>query len=449
MHARNALALLVALAATTSAHASVGPATPQVDHVPTAGSTVSQTKHPTAKIPPARYTLKIQFVRTADDDGARPSVLTRDGAEAWVAEANRVFRRNGGDVEFVIHSASNFDDLVRSTALNRDCILAPGQTASTIAANTDPDIDRDTLCDSTTPGNARTAYGLERGDRIVVFSRGGNEALDWVNGHWILDTVGGGQSWGTQSYVRMPGQYGSSTLLAHELGHYLHNPHTFNDNLEVVTVEQAKAEMEAWVAEHPGEHPSRVFDGDALRDDFDVNDTPADPRGSVLVDAYNEAHPRGPKKDKCHADVGSVTIAVRVGGQTRQVTLTPDRSNIMSYFKGCPFPHKFSKAQYANIHNALATNRKDLVEDSGGCYSSGSGGAIVTSEDGLRAVARKIAACMMLVKRPMPWEEVMGTIYSQPGDLKAGFTKVGKLGVHKAREKALLDRLRTAPVFDE
>lgn len=446
MHSRTALSLLFALAATSSADASVGPAPRHAEPLPK----VSKQEQPKAQIPPVRYTLKVQFVRTADAGGARPSELTRAGADAWIAEANRVFRRNGGDVQFVIHSASNFDDLLKNTALNRDCVLAAGQTANTIAANTDSSIDPDTLCDSDASKNARTAYGLERGDRIVVFSRGGNQDIAWhEDGHWYLKDKTGGQSWGDQTYVTMPHDYGSSTLLAHELGHYFHNPHTFNDGLSIATVANAKAAMESWVAEHPDDHPSRVFDGDALRSGFNTSDTPPDPRGSVLLDAYNAAHPAPDIEDKCHADVGSVTIGVRVGGQTQQVTLTPDRTNIMSYFKGCPFPQKFSKDQYANIHHALATNRADLVEDTGGCYSSGSGGGVVTTEDGLRDTMRKVAACLLLVKRPMPWEEVMGTIYSQPGDLKPGFTKAGKLGVHKARETTLLKKLRSAPPMDE
>lgn len=437
---------LLAIASPASARLAPSPVGKASNHVPTAKPANTPTVGPateTPKLKAPKYRLPIQFVRTADDDGGRPSKLTRAQAEQAIEATNVIFRRNGGDVSFVIHPASNFDDLVKSTALNRDCIFAPGQTTATIAANTDASIDTNTLCDTVAPSNARTAYGLERSDRIVVFSRGGNFKIEWdgAGGHWFVKRPTGGQSWGTQSYVRMPEDFGGSTLLAHELGHYLHNPHTFNDGdrWDVADAAQAKAAMEAWVAEHPGDHPSAVFDGDS-RGSYTVDDTPPDPRGSLLVAVHGG--------DKCDADNGSVTIAIRVNGATQNITLTPDRSNVMSYFKGCPFPQHFSDAQYDNIHTALATNRRDLLGDGGGCYSSGSDGPIVTTDNGLIGTIRKIAACKLLVRKPMPWEEVMGTIYSQPGDLKPGFVKHGKLGVHAGREKGLIDALRTAPVED-
>lgn len=439
---------VLAVAAPASARLAPGPVSAQNQPVPTAGPANNPTTAPTnkAKLKEPRYTLQIQFVRTADDDGGRPSKLTRTQANQAIARANEVYRRNGGDVAFVMHPASDFDDLIESTALNRDCIFAAGQTTATIEANTDHSVDPNTLCDSVTPSNARTAYGLERADRIVVFSRGGNFAVEWDGngGHWHVKRPSGGQSWGTQSYVRMPDDFNGSTLLAHELGHYLHNPHTFNDDdsADVATIADAKRVMEAWVAEHPDDHPSAVFDGDA-RSGYVVNDTPPDPRGSVLIAGHKGA-------TKCDLDRGSVTVAIRVNGATQNVTLTPDRSNVMSYFKGCDnFPQHFSDDQYKNIHAALAGNRRDLLgSDEGGCYSNGSGGAVVTTESGLIDSIRKVAACKLLVKKPMPWEEVMGTIYSQPGDLKPGFTKIGGIGVHRVREKALLRALRTAPVED-
>ncbi|MBK8234743.1 MAG: hypothetical protein IPK74_04215 [Deltaproteobacteria bacterium] len=449
MPPRSALALLAIFAVATPASARVSPSvgaagqrpTPTAaDAHPTAGKT------PQPQLKPAKYRLAIQFVRTADDDGGRPSTLTRAKAQAAIDAANVIYRRNGGDVSFVMHADSNFDaPPVRSTALNRDCIFAPGQTIATIEANTDRSVDPQTLCDSTTPANARSAYGLERSDRIVVFSRGGNFKLAWDGdaGHWSVSRPTGGESWGTRSFVRMPSTFDGSSLLAHELGHYLHNPHTFDGGPSVTTAAEAKAAMEAWVADHPGDHPSAVFDGDA-RSDYPVDDTPPDPRGSLLIDVHGG--------DKCDPDHGSVTIGVVVRGARQNVTLTPDRSNVMSYFKGCPFPQHFSSAQYENIHAALAGNRRDLLASDGGCYSRGSDGPVVTSDDGLVATIRRIAACKLLERKPMPWEEVMGTIYSQPGDLKAGFRKVGiatgAIGVHVAREKALLEALRTPPVDD-
>jgi hypothetical protein len=445
MPTRSLLGALVLLCSSASAHGAPSPVA-KSDDVPTA-TTTDPDKRNTArpKIVAPRYTLQVQFVRTADDDGGRPSTLTQSKAIAAIDAANVVFRRNGGDVAFAMHPDSNFADLVKSTTLNRDCLLAQGQTAATITANTDHSIDPNTLCDGHAPHDARTAYGLERGDRIVVFSRGGNESVAWhSDGHWYLDEASGGQSGGTQAFVRMPATFGGSTLLAHELGHYLHNPHTFDDALSIGTVSDAREAMEAWVADHPGDHPSKVFDGDS-RSGYPVNDTPPDPRGGLLAAVHAEDEDGDgdtDEFDKCAPDVGSVTIAIRVNGKTKRITLTPDRSNVMSYFKGCPLPQHFSDDQYANIHAALAGNRRDLVaQGSGGCYGTSSGGGVI-------ATLRKIAACKLLVRRPMPGEDVMGEIYSQPGDLKPGFTKIGTLGVHRDRERALVKALRAAPACE-
>ncbi len=150
------------------------------------------------------------------------------------------------------------------------------------------------------------------------------------------------------------------------------------------------------------------------------------------------------------AAMGTVSIPVTVGTTTTNRTLTPDRANVMSYFKGCAgFDHRFSAGQYARIHAALAGNRRGLVEgDPGDCYSGGSFNGAATTEDHLLNVLRKVAKCMLLVRKPMPWEEVMGQIYSQPSDLPPGFRTKAGIGVHVQREQQLLRRLRAAPLED-
>lgn len=440
------LALLVPLVAAPSVEAGGGRPSAGPTPVPTAGTT-----QPPVVVKPPKYVLEVQFVRTADDDGGRASTLTKAAAEAAIFRANQVYRRNGGDVQFSLHPASNFDALIESTPLNRDCILAPGQTDATINANTDGDLDndgaigtdadRDILCDKTTSTNARTAYAIARADRIIVYSRGGNDAVEWDGdaGHWVASHPSGGASSANGFYVRMPKSFGNDTLLAHEIGHYLHTAHTFGPNPK--TVAEAKQQMEQWVVDHPGDDPRKVFDGDS-RAEYAVLDTPPDPRASLLIAVHGG--------DGCDPDPakGRVTIPVKVGNVTTNYVLEPDRALVMSYFKGCAgFNHYQSKGQYEQIHKALTVgNRRGLVEgDPGSCYENGSDpGTVTTTEQQLAMLLRKLSKCILLYKKPMPWEPVEVDIYSQPEQLPRGFRALGGIGVHPARETQLLRTLRQA-----
>lgn len=398
-----------------------------------------------------KYVLPIQFVRTADDDGGRASTLTQANAEAAIARANAVYARKGGDVAFSLHPASNFDAVIESTKLNRDCILAAGQTDATINANSDGDLDnngtvgddadRDKLCDYTTSTNARTAYAVARADRIIVFSRGGNDAVAWDAdaGHWAASHPSGGASSADGFYVRMPKSFGNDTLLAHEVGHYLHTAHTFGPN--PADVSEAKALMEQWVKDHPGDDPAKVFDGDS-RVKYQVLDTPPDPRATLLIAAKGG--------DGCDPDpaYGRITIPVKVGNTTKNVTLEPDRALVMSYFKGCAgFDHYQSKGQYEQIHKALESgNRRGLVEgDPGSCYDNGyDPGTVVTTEQQLAALLRKISKCLILSKRVMPWEPVELDIYAPVEQVGRGFQSQGGIAVHPQRELQLMRTLRRA-----
>jgi hypothetical protein len=434
-----AAAPLVALA--SLAHAQPAPASrTQPTRRPTAAPV---TTRPPLKVKAPRYLLKVQIVRTADDDGGRPSTLTRANAERAIERANAIYRRNGGDVQFALHPASNFDELLQRTALNRDCILAAGQDDASIHANTDGDLDddgqvgtaadRDLLCDRTTPTLARTEYAIQRADRIVVYSRGGNDSVSWNGnaGHWEASHPSGGASSANGYYVRMPRSFGDDTLLAHEIGHYLHTAHTFGHNPK--TVAEARTMMEDYAAQHPGADPRAVFDADS-RAEYAVLDTPPDPRKSLLMAVHGG--------DGCDTDPdkGRVTVSVEVDGQTRSYTLEPDRANVMSYFKGCAgFDHHQSKGQYAQIHAALTQgNRRSLLGAPAGCYDhDDSADAPATSQEQLTATLRKVSKCLLLARKPLPWEPVVD-VYSTPSTRKAGFVTKQGLSVHPQREAALL-----------
>ncbi len=412
---------------------------------------------PGKRVKKAKYNLSVQFVRLADDDGSNASSLTRAGAQASVDTANEIWRRNGGDIEFKIHPASNFDGHVRSTLLNHDCILAPGQTSATIASNNNGDLngdgqtgksdDAEVLCRKAATKAERLAYGLARADRIVVLSRRGYEKVKWdsKDKHWQFTTSSGGSSSAVASYINMPATMGSGTLFAHEVGHYLHVLHTHGPNTE--TLAAVRKAVEKWVAKNPDKDPAQALDGDANATGSKaaqrVFDTPPDPASTVWASVFGSA---------CDPDDDTLQIPYKQGGVVKSVTVRPDRSNVMSYFKSCTnLTQKLTKEQLALARKALNLgNRQALwkTKDHGCFKSDGAVGTSVDSEAKLAQAVRTMAACHLRKKHVWPWETLMRDVYRNPAELRPGFVRRGAVAVHPAREKALLDKLLNTPTLE-
>lgn len=391
-------------------------------------------KGPLSKKP--RFHVNVQFVRTADDDGAQPSSLTREGAEAALAKLNEIWSRNGGDVRFHLHPASNFDELIRSTLLNQDCTYTAGWDAAKVEQQTDPSLDPETMCETKSHDIARNAYGMARGNRVIVFSRGGREylAFDSEAGNWIIKKASGGASSNASFHIRMPPSFAGSTLLAHEMGHYLHAAHTFGHQPK--TIDEARTLMEAFVDKYPDREPAEAFDYDATVK-YSVHDTPPDPSHTLFKTVHGN-----------HCDLAKATVTipgVAVGRTKHNVVLAPDRRNIMSYFKGCDFDHYLSNGQWVRIHEALETgNRQELVTPvAATCYEAGfMPGPPIDTPEKLAALMRKIATCVLLSKKPMPWELVEQDIYVNPADKRAkGVRTIGKVGVNVRKERAFIDEM--------
>ncbi len=153
----------------------------------------------------------------------------------------------------------------------------------------------------------------------------------------------------------------NSQILAHELGHFFHLPHTFGE------WPKNKAEAEKSIKRYvdiEGNRPEDgafVFDGDR---GF-INDTPPDPGTDVWKDAYSAKY--GDPGFLCSSE-DSLTLDVELDaldGQSRPYTLTPPRANLMSYFdRRCPqFSSKshLSADQVKRIRRSLSLNRKYLL----------------------------------------------------------------------------------------
>jgi hypothetical protein len=240
-------------------------------------------------------------------------------------DLNDIFAPAG--VEFVFDETRDFTTL-NSTLLNREFTVLESPNAP------DDEWDQEPLVDEKTHDDARTALAIEFPGKIVlIFHHRVKLAKNPDTGNWRLVAAGGASS-ATAAYVNLRSDT-SATSLGHEIGHYLQLAHTFEKGI----VE--------------GGHPKS--DGlNAL--DYDrgaVLDTPADVAGAIWEDAGFS--------DKC--DPNTIQIPVTFEDSTaRSYELAPDRSLVMSYFKGCPGPKTLSPQQARRVRDGLELRlRQNLI----------------------------------------------------------------------------------------
>ena len=199
---------------------------------------------------------------------------------------------------------------------------------------------------------ARSAWAKKHhtGELVVYFRYGtsvrwNDQAMTWVVGPATFAFSGG-----EHEFVAM-NQGTELVLLAHEMGHYFHLPHTFGTIASLTDEEKAKYDdpehdpadhdgrrklLHAKVIEairgyvddkgHPPEQGLNVFDADTF------TDTAPDPGTQIFHYEFKDAC--GPK---------SITVDVPLKTGARPYTLDPDRDLIMSYFFRCPGGKRFSE----------------------------------------------------------------------------------------------------------
>jgi hypothetical protein len=294
------------------------------------------------------YNLRIHAIRTVNDYQTDAATITPQQIKALVDQANLVYHSAG--IKFLFDPEKDFEQR-NSTLLNQDCSLANfGQNVSN--PNWDP-----TTSDKTQNKAERTRVAKLYPGKIVVYFRYGTK-FTWNDetNSWKVGAATGGFSSGAGEYVAMTRRMPEKNLLAHELGHYLHCPHTFVIGID--TVAKATQRIKDWVEKegHSTQDGLKTFDGDGGV----VQDTPPDAGASIFDSKYGEKGRCGP--------TSSVEIPVRFSnGYQAYYTLKPDRLNIMSYFKGCHSLGVFhlSEEQIGRARSALETgNRHHLIAPS-------------------------------------------------------------------------------------
>lgn len=206
---------------------------------------------------------------------------------------------------------------------------------------------------------------------------------DWQ----LRSPEGGGFSWAEHLFVRLggginldPNDYSQAAFIAHEIGHYLHLAHTFledpGDNFFVSAEDRAtKSSADIWndvliprvrarfnqerakdKNASPQQLSERIMDADR---GTGVHDTPPDP-GPDFIEYLNRVISHD-VHGACGPD-GSFTVHFGTNNH-ESILIAPDRTLVMSYFKGCPgFINRFSTQQAERMRNALIHgNRRPLV----------------------------------------------------------------------------------------
>ncbi|MCC6806801.1 MAG: hypothetical protein IT381_05220 [Deltaproteobacteria bacterium] len=310
------------------------------------------------------HTITVLGVRLADDDGSYAATVTRAQFQSYMDKASEIYQRSGAKLTFVVAPETDWNGHTKSTLMNHDCV--PKTTHP--ETFTDAGLDPDAICDHTTVSDARNAFALKYPQYLVIFLRYGNEGAVYENGHWALEyprKATGGYSGRGGHHVAGVGTKAGSTFYAHEMGHYLHLAHPFTGKAPA-SLSEAQQQVTAYLDANIGRSgfdPIRdglfLYDGD--RGD-NVFDTPPDPRSGLFSALYGDA---------CDPAHPTVDIEVSVDGVPYKLTAAPDRQNVMSYFKGCPFDMHISKDQTTRVYRALlALNRQRLLHpELASCYA--------------------------------------------------------------------------------
>lgn len=235
------------------------------------------------------------------------------------------------------------------------------------------------------PGGSAPAVGADptvwrpSNGQWYVFERatGNYRHDDWQ----AVSPSGGGFSWSDLEFVKLggwvnpdPNDYGQATFIAHEVGHNLHLWHTMTEARDYsVSDEEAAGKTDAQLKDFIVSEILRELNEEKAKGtatnllaqnlmDPDrgsgVTDTSPDP-GPHLIHYLNRAA-HGSNSGAC-GPIGSHAFKISTG---ESVTIAPDRSLVMSYFKGCPgFVNRFSLGQSQRMRGALTDgNRRHLVK---------------------------------------------------------------------------------------
>lgn len=294
------------------------------------------------------YEIRIQAIRTANDDGSQPATATSNDILNLVNGANTIFNQAG--IRFLFDPVTDFET-INSTLLNQDFTLLEDISRFT-------NIEEEPAKNDDIHKEARFKIASLYEDKITIFFRYGS-ALSYDHGKWKVTAAKlAWSSWNGSNIVYF-GNARNPNKFAHEIGHYLEIRHPFYGCLKlpddfpatatreerkeaILNLAAKKIKRYVEVENHSKDVGLNVFDGDGAW----VTDTSPDVRGFIFDELG---------LDRCTGDLSQIPIHVNFSDNTAwpYYLNNPDRTNIMSYFLDCPGSKKVSPQQIERIRNGL------------------------------------------------------------------------------------------------
>lgn len=340
------------------------------------------------------YSIRLHLVLCSDTFGNNRVTLSTNDFQQYVDQANTIFFRSG--IRFEWHSIADVSRISNS-ALNSD--VTPLVPLTQLTNSQAPPVEG-VHYSGTNNAAQRSAFAQTFKGKLVVYSAKFGSLIDrkfsWDSnaGHWKLSDLEGGKSSWSGNMVTIGGSMRGLDLLAHEIGHYLNNMHTFpgvGDPKSYIAQKLGAEEVS------PAQVPS-LFDADS----YWVRDTPPDP-GPEFLKTLNDGN-------SCVSDLnGTFGVSVYYGAYEGYHTfsLLPDRLNLQSYHR-CPdlgvlgqSPDQIARLRDAlenrHRHHLIAQHMGSLVGaqlTETGTYLSG-----ITSRPDLRLLRTRYDQLVMLRRR--------------------------------------------------
>ena len=301
-----------------------------------------------------RYIIRVHAVLCSDSNGT-------NAANVSDAELTKLFQ----DLSNVYYAAgltfAYTTSVLADTMMNQDYTLPTGADLSSPA---EPISKAQSDASFKKHNAARSAWAKKHhtGELVVFFRYGTSVSWKDQTKTWVVGPATFAFSGGEHEFVAM-NQGTELMLMAHEMGHYFHLPHTFGNIVKLTDEEKAEYDdPEHDPADHEGRRKllhAKVIE--AIRGYVDDKGHPPAQGLNVLdADTFVDTAPDpGTQifhyefKDACAPQ--SITVAVPLKTGICPYTLDPDRDLIMSYFFRCPGGKRFSERQIDRIRESLET----------------------------------------------------------------------------------------------